>query len=67
MEEPYNKREQDAFRQDILDGLGRIEAQTTKTNGRVSKLERNMLIVGTAVAVIVSLKFPSLLPLLNLI
>lgn len=46
MEEPYTKREQDYHFKVILDRmdkqdevLTRIEEQTTKTNGRVSKLE----------------------------
>lgn len=67
MEEPYTKREQDEFRQDVRDGLLRIEAQTIKTNGRVSRLERYMLIVGTATAVVISLRFPELLILLNIV
>lgn len=39
MEEEYSKREIDVFMQEIRDTLQRIEAQTMKTNGRVSKLE----------------------------
>jgi len=51
--EPYTKRELDHYFNDIKsilarqDGtLSRIETQTTKTNGRVSRLEywRNVLI-----------------------
>lgn len=40
MEENYTKRETDMWREEIKETLGRIEAQTTKTNGRVSSLER---------------------------
>jgi hypothetical protein len=36
---PYTKREQDAYRKEVLGTLGRIEEQTKKTNGRVSNLE----------------------------
>lgn len=39
-EEPYKNREIEEMFNDVKDTLGRIEAQTTKTNGRVSKLER---------------------------
>ena len=38
-EAPYSKREQDTYREDVLATLGRIEAQTIKTNGRVTALE----------------------------
>lgn len=37
---PYSKREQDAYRTEVLDTLGRIEDQVKKTNGRVSSLEK---------------------------
>lgn len=37
---PYMKREVDEKFQDIKDALGRIETQTTLTNGRVSSQER---------------------------
>lgn len=38
-DKPYLNREIDEKFKDIMDGLGRIERQTTKTNGRVDKLE----------------------------
>ena len=38
-EQPYSNREIDIHFQDIKESLARIEAQTTKTNGRVSALE----------------------------
>ena len=38
---PYSKREIDEKWNDIANALSRIEIQTTTTNGRVSKLERN--------------------------
>lgn len=47
MSEPdYTKREMDAIITDIKEGLSRIEAQTVKHNGRLSKVERYLLIVG---------------------
>jgi len=53
--------EEQTYRKSVTDSLGRIEMQVSKTNGRVTKLERNLLIVGTAVLVIIALKFPELL------
>lgn len=35
----YSNRELDTKFQQIMDGIARIEEQTTKTNGRVTKLE----------------------------
>jgi hypothetical protein len=39
-DQPYLNREVDEKFNDIKDALLRIETQTTKTNGRVGKLER---------------------------
>lgn len=38
-EDRYSNREIREFVQEIKDSLGRIETQTVKTNGRVTKLE----------------------------
>ena len=65
--DPYTKREHDEFRADIRESLNRILIQTTQHNHRMSKIERNMLIVGTATAVVILLKVPELLPLLKII
>lgn len=63
----YSNRELDTKFASIMELLTDIKTQTTKTNGRVNKLERNMLIVGVAVIVIVFLKFPEFKGLLMLI
>lgn len=52
MEEDYSKRELDEKFKDFKEQLDRIETQTTKHNGRMQKVERVLLIVGTAVAVL---------------
>lgn len=39
MDAPYSNREIQEFFKDIKESLERIETQTSKTNGRVSKLE----------------------------
>jgi hypothetical protein len=49
LDKDYTKREMDSLLANIHQTLGRIETQTTKTNGRVSRLERNLLIVGCIV------------------
>lgn len=77
-DQPYSKREIDqhfermmesmtSFESETGASLLRIERQTEKTNGRVTKLEKYMIIVGTAVAVVIALKLPELWPLISLI
>ncbi len=51
----------------LMGRLDEIFDQTKRTNGRVTKLERWMMIVGTATAVTIILKFPEIAPLLKLI
>ncbi len=67
MDEPYSKREQDEFRTDVKDSLAKILMQTTEHNHRMTKMERVLLILGTATAVLILLKFPELKPLLGII
>jgi hypothetical protein len=56
----YSNREIDRMFKEISETLGRIEEQTTKTNGRVTKLERNVMIVIVAVIVTTLLKWPEI-------
>ena len=65
--DPYTKREHDEFRADIRDALERILDQTTQHNHRMTKIERYMLILGTATAVTITLKFPELAAFIKLI
>lgn len=49
---PYTKREMDEKWNDIRESLGRIEAQTSKTNGRVTALERGQWLAIGAIGVL---------------
>lgn len=49
---PYSNRELDTHFSDIKETLARIEEQTIKTNGRVSKLENWRSYTAGAVAII---------------
>lgn len=61
-ETPFSNREIAEKFEDIKEALGRIEAQTTKTNGRVTVLEAKVVaqktMTTTAVAIFVVLVIP---------
>lgn len=52
MNQDYSNREIDEMQKDIQASLTRIEVQTTKTNGRVSVLEKWMWMVLGALTII---------------
>ena len=51
-ETPYKKRELDERFQDIKDSLDRIEAQTTRHNGRLSVVEKRMYTISGAIVIL---------------
>ena len=63
----YSNREIDRMFSEIKEQLDRIEVQTRKTNGRVTKLERILMVSGTAVAAILAVKAPEIFSILKAI
>lgn len=57
----YSNRELDSHFVTVRDSLVRIETQVLKTNGRVNRLERNMLVLGCIVGTILIMKFPQVM------
>lgn len=60
MEEPYENRELDTMFGEIKTTLDRIEAQTMKTNGRVTELEAWKNIVIGAISILSLILIPIL-------
>lgn len=52
MDERYSNREIDLKMENIHEKLDLILAQTTKHNGRLTKIEKVMWVVGTAVTIL---------------
>lgn len=63
-EEQYSNREIREMFKDVQSSLNRIESQTTRTNGRVNKLENWRSYMAGAIGVIVII-FPIVIKLLN--
>ena len=64
--EDYSNRELDSHFTFVKDALERIEKQVLKTNGRVNKLERNLLVIACIVGTILLLKFPQVISAVKL-
>lgn len=62
----YSQRELEGNFKEIKESLEVITQQVFKTNGRVSKLERNLLIVACVLGTVVLLKFPEVIQSIKL-
>lgn len=57
----YSNRELDSHFIIVKETLDRIERQTIKTNGRVTKLEKNILILACVVGTVIVMNFPEVM------
>lgn len=65
MDVPFTNRELEHMFEEIKSSMARIETQTVKTNGRVTRLEKIVFIGTTALVMLIVLKFPELLAVLK--
>ena len=60
MNEAYTKRELDLHFADVKEALAEIKVQTTKHNGRLTKIEKILWTLGGAVGVLGAMNIPNL-------
>ncbi len=66
MNTEYSNRELDMKFDSIHEKLDLILAQTTKHNGRLTRLERIVLVLGVSSAILIVTKFPQVINVLKL-
>ena len=66
MTDQYLNRELDEKFSNITEQLDRIEVQVRYTNGRVTKSERNLLIVACIMGTILFLKYPEVIKIIQI-
>lgn len=66
-DQEYSKREIDTLMDHIKESLERIEQQTTKTNGRVTVLEKLIWTAMGAIAVILAIISPNITSIIKVL